>query len=82
MRWLCLLLATQLSGCFAFFIPGSVIDKVVGNPAYCVASGSVVGGRFTMNGREWEITRVAGESPYVCRNMPAGMQLGVDAKPV
>ncbi len=84
MRMLLVLgLCTQLSGCFFVFIPGSLIDKVAGNPVYCVRTGSKVGDQFTMpDGRRMEITRDAGESPYVCRNAPEGQRLGVDAKPV
>lgn len=79
-RLLPLLLVTPLSGCFFVFIPPGLIDKVAGNPAYCVRSSAKVGETFEMAGNRYEITRVAGESPYICRNQPEGMKMGVDAK--
>lgn len=83
MRALLIALAcAPLSGCFFFFIPGTLIDKIAGNPAYCVAPGAKVGDKFQMNGIVYEVTAIAGDSQYVCRNQPEGRRFGVDAKPV
>lgn len=77
---LAVLLAPLLSGCFAVFIPGPLIDAAVGAPKYCVIDSAQVGDRFTFNGARYEITELRGASPYYCRNAPDGKKLGVNAK--
>lgn len=79
---LSLLLTPMLSGCFFVFIPGALIDKVAGRPAYCVASGAKIGDRFTINSTVYEVIDVKGESPHYCRDQPEGRRFGVDAKPM
>lgn len=71
-----------LSGCFFVFIPGALIDKVAGAPAYCVAPGAKVGDTFTKDGDTYRITKVVGDSPYYCRNNPEWRRFGVDGEAV
>lgn len=72
--------APLLSGCFFVFIPGALIDQVAGNPAYCVGARAKVGDKFRVGENIYEITRLAGESPYVCRNQPEHQRMGADAR--
>lgn len=74
------LLVAPLSGCFFIFIPGSVIDKVVGAPKWCVSTIVKVGDRITLNGAPATITKIHGPSDYYCRNSPPDRQIGADAE--
>lgn len=79
-----LAVAPALSGCFAVFIPGSAIDAVAGKPSFCVADSAKVGDRVRhqTSGQVYEITKLAGASPYYCREQPEGRRMGAEMKPV
>jgi len=78
-----LALTPALSGCFAVFIPGSVIDAALGAPKYCVRPGAKLGDTFTSpTGETRRITRLTGDSPYFCRNNPEWRRFGVDGEVV
>lgn len=72
-------IAPMLSGCFAFFIPGSLIDKMAGAPKYCVGASAQVGQTFTKDGDTYRITEVVGDSPYYCKDQPEWRRMGVNA---
>ena len=68
----------NMSGCFAVFIPGSLIDAAVGAPRYCVVpTNPRIGDTFTVGPDTYRVTRLAGESLYYCRNSSG--KTGVDA---
>jgi hypothetical protein len=80
LRLACVLAAaTQLSGCFFVFIPGSLIDKVAGAPQYCVGSNVRVGDTFRKDGDLYRVTQVVGDSQYYCRQQPEWRRMGVNA---
>lgn len=82
-RLVALAAATQLAGCWAVFIPGSLIDKAVGAPAYCARPTVRVGDMLTTpDGVTRRVTRVVGDSPFYCRNQPEGRRTGIDAERV
>jgi hypothetical protein len=68
-----------LSGCF--FLVRHVAEKTMA-PAHCVSDDAKVGDTFIEGGTKYEVTKLLGASPYLCRRSPEAMRMGADARAV
>ena len=72
-------IAAPLSGCF--FGIRHVVEKAMA-PAHCVSDDAKVGDTFIEDGTKYEVTKLLGASPYLCRRSPETMRMGADARTV
>ena len=72
-------LVLPLSGCF--FVVRHAVETTMA-PAHCVSKDAKVGDRFTEKERTYEVTRLTGDAPYLCRRSPETMRMGADARAV
>jgi hypothetical protein len=68
-----------LTGCF--FVVRHAAEKAMA-PAHCVGDDAKVGDTFLEEGTKYEVTKLTGPSPYLCRRSPEAMRMGADARPV
>ena len=68
-----------LSGCF--FLVRHVAEKTMA-PAHCVSDDAKVGDTFIEGGTKYEVTKLTGQSPYLCRRSPEAKRVGAEARAV
>ena len=72
-------LVAPLSGCF--FVVRHVAEKSMA-PPHCVSDDAKVGDTFIEGSTTYEVTKLLGASPYLCRRSPEAMRMGADARAV
>jgi len=72
-------LAGLLSGCF--FVVRHGVETAIA-PAHCVRNDAKVGDTFAEKGGVYEVTRLTGDAPYLCRRAPESMRMGAEARVV